>query len=185
MWLCRHNCQILCVLQHAFALSPVMSSVWLSGRCHFQTLFRYVEMRTRCKQQQFKLTNGWFESLLCSSESRFDFFFSSALYLPLSFTYGLRRIGSFIMTIGRHIDSRFLFSNFSFTQLPCLHSHQSCPDPPFSILPPIFRCLMVSGEGTPPDLPPDPCPSTSAPSPLLLPVQTWRAAESIQSGGEA
>lgn len=123
-------------------------------------------------------------NLVAALRVYFTLFFY-ALYLPLCYIYGLRRISSFIMAIGSHIDSRFLFSNFSFKQLSCLHSHQSCPDPPFCILPPIFRCLMVSGEGTPPDLPPDPCPSTSAPSPLLLPVQTWRAAESIQSGGEA
>lgn len=45
-WLYRHNCQILCVLKHAFPLSPVMSSMWLLGRC-LSKLFHYVEINDK------------------------------------------------------------------------------------------------------------------------------------------
>lgn len=52
------------------------------------------------------------------------------------------------------------------------------------ISPPVLRCLMDSGGGTPPGPPPDPSHSTSAPSLPLPRARTWTAAVNIQSGGE-
>lgn len=63
----------------------------------------------------------------------------------------------------------------AFTQISTTKSPSSSPS----------RCLTDSGGGMPPGHPPDPCPSTSAPSPPLPRARTWMAAASIQSGGEA
>lgn len=90
LWLCRHRCQTLCVLKHAFALSPVMSPVWLSGRCHFKTHFRYVEIpKLRDREARRRVSSNSLRSHLvalnvCVAALRlhltFSSLFSSSLY---------------------------------------------------------------------------------------------------------
>lgn len=50
-WLHMHDCQIVYVLKHAFPLSPVMSAMWLLGRCPSQ-LCHDVEINDKISQRQ-------------------------------------------------------------------------------------------------------------------------------------
>lgn len=83
-WLYRHNCQIVSVLKHAFPLSPVMSSMWLLGRC-LSKLFHDVDINDKItarqkstqmsEQQQFTVADVGVDLCSAALRARLTFIF--------------------------------------------------------------------------------------------------------------